>query len=164
MTHPYDVLELENGGQFIFTPCPGTKGSSVSAALQTLSEAKVDAVVTLLSDRELSDLSLTSFSVDMQRTNFAWFQLPIDDDSEPDAAFENAWQYAKPSLLALLNSGKHIAIHCRGGSGRTGLMAAILLMTAGAAWPEVKAQIQSIRPKALRHPAHLSYLQKHFSI
>lgn len=164
MTHPYDLLELPSGGQFIFTPCPGTKGTSVSAALQSLSQAKVDAVITLLSDQELSALSVESFKADMANTELTWFQLPIEDDSEPDAIFEAAWAESKAALLKLLSDGKNIAIHCRGGSGRTGLMAAILLMTSGGVWPEVQALIQSVRPKALTHPAHLGYLQKHFSV
>ncbi|WP_256469593.1 hypothetical protein [Alkalimarinus coralli] len=43
-------------------------------------------------------------------------------------------------------------------------MAAILLLEGGANWTEAKSLIQSVRPKALTHPAHISYLKKHYSI
>ena len=38
MSHPFDVLTLEQtkSAGLIFTPCPGTKGTSVPAALSGL--------------------------------------------------------------------------------------------------------------------------------
>ncbi|MCL6417251.1 protein phosphatase [Aestuariirhabdus sp. Z084] len=162
--HPFDILELNNGAKFIFTPCPGTKDTSISDAFNTLVEAGADAVITLLSDDELTALSVPTFSHEAAQKSFEWFQLPIEDDCEPEQPFQQAWTVAEEALLALVNDKKTIAIHCRGGSGRTGLMAAILLFESGEQWPNIQAQIQSIRPKALTHPAHISYLQKHYSI
>ncbi|EME00355.1 MULTISPECIES: hypothetical protein [Stutzerimonas stutzeri subgroup] len=32
MSHPYDILDVPgSAGQLIFTPCPGSKGTSVQA-------------------------------------------------------------------------------------------------------------------------------------
>lgn len=47
--HPYSVLaNSELVGQLIFTPCPGTKETSVSQALATLRDAGASALVTLM--------------------------------------------------------------------------------------------------------------------
>ena len=162
--HPFDTMALPNGTTLMFTPCPGTKDTSIGDALQSLHEGGADAVVTLLSDEELAALSVPSLGAEAAKQGLAWFQLPIEDDEEPYDPFNKAWDNSKTGLLRLFNAGKTIAIHCRGGSGRTGLMTAILLLESGEQWTDIQARIQSIRPKALTHPAHLRYLQKRYSI
>lgn len=162
--HPFDTLTLPNGTTLIFTPCPGTKDSSVGDALQALREGGADAVATLLSDAELASLTVPTLGAEVSKQALAWFQLPIEDDAEPCEIFEKMWTDAKGDIFRLFNTGKTIAIHCKGGSGRTGLMAAILLLESGEKWSEVQSLIQSVRPKALTHAAHLHYLNKHYSI
>lgn len=162
--HPFNLLKLSSGARFIFTPCPGTKDTSLSDAFDTLVEAGADAVITLLTNDELEALSVPTFSSEAAQKNFDWYQLPIEDECEPAKPFQQAWANAKDALMALLKDKKTVAIHCRGGSGRTGLMAAILLLETGENWNEVQSVIQSVRPRALTHPAHISYLQKHYSI
>jgi tRNA threonylcarbamoyl adenosine modification protein (Sua5/YciO/YrdC/YwlC family) len=50
-----------------------------------------------------------------------------------------------------------------GGSGRTGLMAAILMLELGYASTQVKTQIQQIRPKALTSPVQVNYLIEQYA-
>mgnify|MGYP000035322759 FL=1 len=92
----------------------------------------------------------------------AWYQLPIEDDCAPQAPFFDVFELVKDDLQVRLDSGETIAIHCRGGTGRTGLMAAILLLEAGESWETVKNQIQSIRPKALILAPHLAYIEQNY--
>ncbi|MFN3901980.1 MAG: protein phosphatase, partial [Alishewanella aestuarii] len=61
MAHPYDVLLLEQV-RLIFTPCPGTKGTSVAEALATLKAAGAKAVLTLTSASELAALKVTDLA------------------------------------------------------------------------------------------------------
>ncbi len=89
-----------------------------------------------------------------------WFHLPIEDDLAPDAAFEAAWQQALPQLRELLGDGKHLVIHCKGGSGRTGLVAAALLMTLGQPQQEAMAAIKAHRPKAFTLACHRQWLDQ----
>ena len=93
----------------------------------------------------------------------AWFQLPVEDDCAPEAPFAAAFASHKTALLARLAAGQTLAIHCRGGSGRTGLMAAILLLEAGYAPTQVKSLVQGLRPKALTLTPHVHYLNSHYS-
>ena len=55
MTHPYDIMPLEQGGGLIFTPCPGTKEVDLRSALQDLQAAGASAVITLMPSHELQD-------------------------------------------------------------------------------------------------------------
>lgn len=56
-----------------------------------------------------------------------------------------------------------MVIHCHGGSGRTGMMAAILMLELGYAPAQVKSQIQLIRPKSLTSPVQVNYLVKQYA-
>lgn len=161
-SHPFDILPLPNGSTFIFTPCPGTKTENLSDSLRTLRKAGADAVVTMLPDTEIKALDVASLGQETETFGMQWFQLPVEDDGAPEEAFEAAFTQAKASLLALIEEKTTIAIHCKGGSGRTGLMAAILLLESGMLWDDVKTLVQSIRPNALTLPVHLEFLQKHY--
>ena len=164
IAHPFDTLSVPGGATFIFTPCPGTKDTTVADALRSLKEVGADALVTLLPDTEIDALAVSGLGEEARQQGLAWFQLPIEDDEEPGQFFHLAWEEQKAELFEFFNAGKTLAIHCRGGSGRTGLMAAILLLESGENWKDIQPLIQSVRPKALTHPAHLSYLKKHYSI
>lgn len=161
-SHPYSVLAApELGGQLIFTPCPGTKGTSVSQALATLREAGASALVTLMPDEELLQNEIDLLPEECQLLGLQWFHLPVEDDQAPGEAFAAAWEASRERLRNLLTEGEKIAIHCKGGSGRTGLIAAQLLIECGVPIHEAVAQVQALRPRAIRHPAHVSYIS-HF--
>lgn len=64
-------------------------------------------------------------------------------------------------MQALLGQGGTLAIHCKGGSGRTGLIAARLLVDRGLPRDQAVAMIQSLRPKAIQHPAHVAWLAQY---
>ncbi|WP_419534208.1 protein phosphatase [Endozoicomonas sp.] len=162
--HPFDILSLPNGSTFIFTPCPGTKTENLSDSLSTLKKAGTDAVVTMLPDTEIKALDVASLGQKAKNFGMQWFQLPVEDDCAPEESFEVAFTEDKAPLLALIEKKATIAIHCKGGSGRTGLMAAILLLESGMQWEDVKTLVQSIRPNALTLPVHLEFLQKHYAL
>mgnify|MGYP000001583388 FL=1 len=161
--HPFDILNLDNGARLIFTPCPGTKEASLQASLKTLQAAGADAVVTMMPDAELSEFKADSLPAECAALGLAWFQLPVEDDCAPEAPFAAAFANHKTALLARLAAGQTLAIHCRGGSGRTGLMAAILLLESGYAPARVKTLVQGLRPKALTLAPHVDYLNSHYS-
>jgi protein-tyrosine phosphatase len=162
MSHPYDTITVLQGAQFIFTPCPGTKQDDLKSSVATLKNAGTNAVISVLSNTELGMLGVTELGDEIQQQGMAWYQLPIEDDCAPQTPFFDAFEVVKEELQARLQVGETIAIHCRGGSGRTGLMAAILLLEADESWETIKTQIQSIRPKALTLAPHLEFLQQYY--
>ncbi len=117
----------------------------------------------MMPDAELSEFKADALPAECEALGLAWFQLPVEDDCDPEAPFATAFANHKADLLARLTAGQTLAIHCRGGSGRTGLMAAILLLEAGYAPAKVKAQVQGLRPKALTLTPHVNYLNTHYA-
>jgi len=161
MSHPFNSLSIPGiKGQLIFTPCPGTQGTSLISALETLQSAGASALISLMPSAELEANAASEIAAQSKALGLSWFHLPVADEQVPLADFEANWQASEATLLGLLNDGQQIAIHCKGGSGRTGLIAARLMIACGVPRPEAVALVQSIRPKAIQHPAHVQWLQQ----
>ena len=158
-SHPFWSQEVPRvDGQLLLTPCPGTQQVPLPLALDQLRLAGAHGVLTLMTEAELARLALSQLGPQVEASGMRWFHLPIEDDQAPDAAFEQAWQQALPQLTGLLREGKHLVIHCKGGSGRTGLVAAALLISLGQPQQEAMAAIKAHRPKAFTLPAHRQWL------
>jgi ADP-ribosylglycohydrolase len=71
-----------------------------------------------------------------------WHHLPIEDLHAPDERFEDLWAYSGLRLRSALARGEKIAVHCRGGLGRTGTVAGRLLVEFG---EEPEVAIRKIR-------------------
>lgn len=157
--HPYSVLPLAQlKGQLIFTPCPGTKGTRPFEALQTLKDAGASALLTLMPTEELLQNEVDLLPEECQLLGIEWFHLPVADEQAPGEAFKAAWEQHHQRIKQLLTEGKTIAIHCKGGSGRTGLIAAQILIECGVPFDEAISEVQSLRPRAIQHPAHIEYI------
>ena len=160
-THPYDILTLDNGAQLIFTPCPGTKEASLGESISTLKEAGTELLLTLMFDDEREKNNVQTLPEMCTEQGIKWLQLPILDDAAPDKVFEEQWMQHKEAILQVLNNKGTIAVHCKGGSGRTGLVIGLILLSLG--WPAEKVikEVQMIRPNALKHPVQLQYFNAH---
>ncbi len=157
-THPHDVLPLVDGGKLIFTPCPGTKGPGLAESLAQLRHAGAHAVVSMTPSDELAKLEVAALPEVVARAGMRWFHCPVEDDEAPGPAFEQAWAANRDAVLAIMSRQGGIAIHCRGGSGRTGVMAALILRELGMDGARADALVKGLRPNALTLPAHTDYL------
>ena len=159
MNHPYDLLSIPGiQGKLIFTPCPGTKDSSLVDSLATLKQAGASAVISLMPASELATNGAEDIGKQCQAQDMAWFHLPVADEQVPLEDFGQGWKASKQSILERLNAGQDIAIHCKGGSGRTGLIAARIMVEAGIPRADAIALVQALRPKAIQHPAHINWI------
>jgi len=135
------------------TFCPGKKqtdalsGSwdrSLDDDMKAIRIFGAAALVTLMPDSELQSFHVPPHQIRDKASELGveWYQLPIPDAGTPDQSFEDLWADAGLRLRALLAAGHNIVIHCKGGLGRTGTVAARLLVEFG--WDPRKA-IQSVR-------------------
>jgi protein-tyrosine phosphatase len=160
-SHPSDLLPLnQQGAGLILTPCPGSKGVAAPLALEQLQAAGADAVITLMPAAEMASNAVTDLAQLCAQRGLRWFHLPIDDDHAPAAEFVAAWRTQGPAVHQLLDAGRKVAIHCKGGSGRTGLMAAQILIERGWSKDEAARAVKALRPKALGLAVHQDYLSE----
>lgn len=160
-THPFDIFALENGAQLIFTPCPGTKDASVVESISTLKEAGTNMLITLMFDEEMAKNDALTLPAECKGLGIEWVQLPILDDAAPNQAFESQWNAQKANILDVINNKGTIAVHCKGGSGRTGLVIGLILLAFGWSGEKVIEEVQKIRPKALKNTVQLDYFSSY---
>ncbi|MDC5853333.1 cyclin-dependent kinase inhibitor 3 family protein [Vibrio europaeus] len=157
MTHPTWQLDVENGA-LVLTPCPGTKGVELEASLTQLKEQGVEAIVTALDDAELASKGASGLGAKAQQLGIQWFQIEIEDDCAPGAEFAAKWQAASPELHKIVDNGGKVAMHCMGGSGRTGLFAAHLLLEKQWKLEDIVREVQALRPGAFTKPVQVEYI------
>jgi ADP-ribosyl-[dinitrogen reductase] hydrolase len=108
------------------------------------------AIVTLLEPKELTLLRVEHFGEEVLRRNMLWFHLPIVDVSIPSKQFEAKWDIAGEELRSILRSGSDVLVHCRGGLGRAGMIAARLLIELGTEPETAIARVRAARPGAIQ--------------
>ncbi|MGO9863504.1 MAG: dual specificity protein phosphatase family protein [Terriglobales bacterium] len=91
--------------------------------------AGVDTVLSLLTPEEEHDLDLKHEASEAIAQGMKFVPLPIPDRQTPTS--ESEVSAALDRIDADLAAGKNIVVHCRQGVGRTGLVAACLLVAKG---------------------------------
>lgn len=157
-THPLQIDELPvpgAGGIVGMTFCPGKSGTSVfgppwrrdlAADLAAIRAWDAAVVVTLMEAHEFAQLDLLEFPQIMRREPFRWLMLPIRDLHPPEEGFERQWEHVRGRLHAELLAGRKVLLHCRGGLGRTGTVAARILVEFGVAPHEAIRLVRAARP------------------
>ena len=164
------IAEVSAGaGTIGVTFCPGKQGPgqggtvharSVEADMDAIRRWGASAVVTLIEAHEFGLLSVTALPNAVRAAGLEWHHLPIVDMSVPDAAFERHWRYAGLRVRRRLRAGERVLVHCRGGLGRAGLVAASLLVELGAARPaEAIASVRAVRPGAIETSAQARWVE-----
>ena len=90
------------------------------------------AVLTLVEDCEFAHLGVPEFATEIRRTGLVWYHMAIPDMSTPGTAFEEAWSRDGARIFESLRAGERLLVHCAGGLGRSGMVAAKLLAALGA--------------------------------
>ena len=88
-------------------------------------------------------LTLETFRID---------HLPIVDVSIPDEQFEREWVVAGEELRSILRRRLDVLVHCRGGLGRAGTIAARLLIELGMEPTKAIERVRAVRPRAIETP------------
>jgi protein-tyrosine phosphatase len=146
---PMDSLvhPLLEPGRLLLMACPGRARRYDEAALDddlaALRVEGVGRVICLLPDEELERLGVGDLSSALGAAGFEAIHLPLIDGGVPED---------DESLFELLGrlerwvaNGETIAIHCRAGLGRTGTIAASLLIARGLAPQQAVASVRHAR-------------------
>lgn len=91
--------------------------------------AGIDTVLSLLTPEEEDDLDLKREAREAKTSGMKFISLPIPDRQVPNS--ESEMLAALDGLDSDLSAGRNVVIHCRQGIGRTGLVAACLLVEKG---------------------------------
>lgn len=115
-------------------PCPGTSTRRPDALrhdIQVIQKHRPTALVSLVTAAELSPRTLSAIREVSEQAGLEWHWLPIPAMRAPQAEFEAQWLVTGSLLRRRLRAGERIVLHCWGGLGRCGTIAARLLVELG---------------------------------
>lgn len=110
--------------------------------LQIIKKQKVKIVVSLLPDNEKNKLGLDDFIWSKEEVDY--IQFPINDFSVPPKKKFNELKKLISFIKENLMLSKHVLIHCNGGKGRSGMIAALVLKAM-----KEKDPIKKVREKVI---------------
>jgi ADP-ribosylglycohydrolase len=90
--------------------------------------------------------------------------LPIVDGGIPSGPWERAWAKEGPRLRERLALGGRLLIHCRGGMGRTGIVAARLLVEFGEEPTRAMRLVRKARPNAIENRRQEEYVLRQYPL
>jgi len=153
------ALAVGHSGRLILSGHPAAlPGLSAEQAVAHYARLGVRTLLTLLRPEELHALGLEHLQVLCVSNGLEWQHAPIADHQAPDPDFESWWMRHGPALHQQLDEGAAVAIHCWGGKGRTGTIAARILIERGLAPDAAIAAVRQCRPGAIETAAQVQYV------
>ena len=116
--------------------------SSFLKDLQIIKKQKVKIVVSLLPDNEKNKFGLDDLIWSKEEVEY--IQFPISDFSVPPKKKFNELKKLISFIKENLMLSKHVLIHCNGGKGRSGMIAALVLKAM-----KEKDPIKKVREKVI---------------
>ena len=116
--------------------------SSFLKDLQIIKKQKVKIVVSLLPDNEKNKLGLDDLIWSKEEVEY--IQFPINDFNVPPKKKFNELKKLISFIKENLMLSKHVLIHCNGGKGRSGMIAALVLKAM-----KEKDPIKKVREKVI---------------
>jgi ADP-ribosyl-[dinitrogen reductase] hydrolase len=160
-THPLIISEITVpglSGSIGITFCPGKKDMNsrsgiwdrdLDTDMKTLTNWGTQNLVTLMEDHEFDLLGVRQLPYAALAQGLTWFHIPIRDVSVPDFRFHERWPDIGMRLMTTLTGGGRVVVHCRGGLGRSGVVAALLLIESGMDNGTAMNMVRKIRPGAI---------------
>jgi len=106
-------------------------------------KARIDGIVSLLTNQENADLQLSEESDLAQSHGLRFVSLPVEDRGVPQSRDDTSRVIAQ--VGEMLRQARNVAIHCRQGIGRSGMFAAALLIRDGSTPGDALTQISGVR-------------------
>ena len=149
--------------------CPGVRINKMTYRWQTQLRLYFDlqrirrwgahGVVTLLEEQELKRMGLQRLPRLIKGANLWWKYLPIEDRAAPDDWFEEEWESQGARLREQLLQGERIIIHCFAGLGRTGMIAARILVECGMDPKRAIATVRHTQPARIQTRAQYHFVR-----
>ena len=163
----FNLVRLENfGSEICLSAFPGREHTNVFSIdlmeefFDFLDSNRYRSLVSLVEVHEFDQfISYPKFEEKIGKRNFSWFFHPLKDMTAPDEIFKERFFETQSHLLENLRSGKKIAIHCKGGLGRSGTIAALLLRHLGFSAEKSIELVRKSRPGAIETEEQEIFIQ-----
>ena len=142
-TDAFEIFNIEGYQSGKLAIC---KVPLIESDFKAINDWSADVIVTMINVEEFSDPSFAS-----QISNCApqWMQAAVPDFGIPETDF----RVVTARLLSILDNQGRVLIHCKGGQGRSGMLALRLLVEQGEYPKTALKRIRSVRPFAVETQA-----------
>jgi len=164
-----DAVSLVDGrGKIGMTLCPGKKETNAISGdwdrdldldLARIMDWGASALVSLMEREEMQCYGVAVMPAKAMALGLTHLHLPIADMDIPDVEFERNWAKDGERLRKQLLAGESIVIHCLGGLGRTGTIAARLLIELGADPELAIRRVRAARPGTIQTILQEAYVR-----
>ena len=154
----YTIQPAVGFGRIGFSMCPGKIDTrafptawqrDMAIDLDAIKQWGANLVVTLIEEHEFELLQVDALGRQVEKRHMQWLHLPIRDVWVPGEVFETLWQSHGECIRGQLRDGFNVLVHCRGGRGRAGMIAARLLAELGVESDAAIGLVRQARPEAI---------------
>ncbi len=163
LSHPIRIAELAVGtqggvigitfapGKFQEVALTGSWARDIDTDLAAIRAWGANYLITLIEPWEFEELRIQSLPERAAAHGLIWHGLPIVDGAAPDARLLDQWETLGHLFSRELLAGQKIVVHCKGGLGRAGTVASMLLLETGTAQDgdEAMGMTRQVRPGAI---------------
>jgi ADP-ribosyl-[dinitrogen reductase] hydrolase len=162
-SHPIEANHIASptAGQLRITLAPGKKHGSWDRDLNTdlarlVNHYDVQHIVCLVEDWELQRLAMHGYAEACAERSVLLHRLAIRDGGVPTLAAAHA---LATMIADLLEQSSNVVVHCKGGLGRAGTVAACVLVVQGATADRAIKHIREVRsPRAIENRTQESFV------
>lgn len=149
MAQSFEIFSLTvGGGQLGLCPLPGGTGD-LAGDVSVVRDWGASHVLSLTELHEMQALGAQKLPEALAALDIGWSCFPVKDFDVPDIAGVAQWEGLCAELVALLSEGKRLLVHCRGGCGRSGMVALRLMLAIGEQPDAALARLRGVRPCAV---------------
>ena len=150
-------IEIPNqASSLVLTAFPGRNADNkfllenMLATFDYLEKQNCSHLLSLVEDSEFDQYCLKELLENESRKRFiTWHHLPIADMDVPKKEVLEQFSLLRDDLFKTIKSGNSVAIHCKGGLGRSGTIAAIILVDLGFSVKSAIDNVRKFRPGAI---------------
>lgn len=153
---PIGTVRLGDGGRIGISPLPGISGA-LRADLVRIRDWGASVVVSMTETDEMARLGSADLGTACREAGIDWRHLPIRDFGGPEGESAAGWPLLSHDLHEILDHGGSILLHCRGGKGRSGMIALRLMVERGEDPDDALARLRQARPGAVETEAQLNW-------
>ena len=132
-----NAISTTMSGTLYVSSCPGfskvdgANEDRKAAHLAFLFDQGIHLVISLTPEDERANLGVADMPDRIKGAGINWIEAPVANFGTPDHTQMDAFMAMITAASSRLKDGQKILIHCRGGTGRAGKAAAIILMGGG---------------------------------
>lgn len=115
-------------------------------------------IVSLIEEHEFGELEIEALPERVAQLGMQWRHLPICDNQPPARIFNALWPTVGAEIITLLKAGQRVFLHCKGGLGRTGTVAACLLIESGISPEEAVKRVRAARRNTIEAALQAYYV------